>query len=228
MDSLPINGLDLAAVIILLLSGALAFMRGFVHEVLSVAAWIGGILAVIYGVPQFRHLTSEFIPNDLIADIITGVVIFLIVLVILSILTKMLSKSIQASALNNLDRSLGFVFGLLRGAVILAAALLILDWIVDTGERPSWVQSAKTLPVIEGAADFMRNLAPESFKAAEDTAKEASETARDAMELKETFDKLTQPPPGSDPDAPKSPDGAYEDSERSGMDRLFQTNQDDK
>lgn len=228
MDNFPINGLDLAVVIILLLSGILAFTRGFVHEVLSVAAWIGGVLAVVYGVPQFSYLASQFIPNDLIADIATGVIIFLIVLVILSILTKMLSKSIQASALNNLDRSLGFVYGLVRGVVIFAAGLLITDWIVDSGERPGWVTSAKTLPVIEGTADFMRDLAPESFKAAEDTAKEASDTARDAMELKETFDKLTQPPPGSDPDAPKTPDGAYGNNERNSMDRLFQTNQDDK
>lgn len=227
MESFPISGLDLAVVIVLLISAVLAFMRGFVHEVLSVAAWIGGILSVVYGVPELRHIARGFIANDLIADIATSVVIFLSVLVVLSILTKMLSQSIQASALNNLDRSLGFVFGLLRGAVILAAALLILDWIIDTGERPDWVQSAKTLPVIEGTADFLQSLAPESFMAAEDAAKEASETAKDAMELKETFDKLTQPPPGSDPDAPQTPDGAYQQDQRNSMDRLFQTNQDD-
>ena len=228
MDAIPINGLDLAVIIILLLSGILAFIRGFVHEVLSVAAWIGGGLAVVYGVPQLGYLASQFIPNDLIADIATGVFIFLIVLIALSVLTKMLSKSIQASALNNLDRSLGFIYGLMRGVVIFAAGLLITDWVVDSGERPSWVMSAKTLPVIEGTADFMRDLDPESFKVAEDTAKEASDAARDAMELKETFDKLTQPPPGRDPDAPKTPDGAYRDNERNSMDRLFQTNQDDK
>jgi membrane protein required for colicin V production len=220
MESIPISGLDLVVVIVLLVSAILAFMRGFVHEVLSVAAWIGGILAIVYGVPELRHIARGYIANDLIADIITSVVIFLIVLIVLSILTKMLSKSIQASALTNLDRSLGFVFGLLRGAVILAAALLILDWIIDTGERPDWVRSAKTLPVIEGTADFMQSLAPESFMAAEDAAK-------DAMELKETFDKLTQPPPGSDPDAPTTPDGAYEQDQRRSMDRLFQTNQND-
>jgi membrane protein required for colicin V production len=227
MESIPISGLDLVVVIVLLVSAILAFMRGFVHEVLSVAAWIGGILAIVYGVPELRHIARGYIANDLIADIITSVVIFLIVLIVLSILTKMLSKSIQASALTNLDRSLGFVFGLLRGAVILAAALLILDWIIDTGERPDWVRSAKTLPVIEGTADFMQSLAPESFMAAEDAAKEASDTAKDAMELKETFDKLTQPPPGSDPDAPTTPDGAYEQDQRRSMDRLFQTNQND-
>ena len=118
MDSFPINGLDLAVLVILLLSALLAFMRGFVHEVLSVAAWIGAIFAVIYGLPELRHLARDTIPNSLIADSTTGVIIFLAVLVFLSMLTKILSKSIQASALNNLDRSLGFIYGLVRGAVI--------------------------------------------------------------------------------------------------------------
>ena len=54
-----------------------------------------------------------------------------------------------------------------------------------------------------------------------------SSSAKEAIELKETFDKLTQPPPGPDPDAETQPDGAYDDSVRGGMDRLFETNQDD-
>ena len=228
MESIPINGLDLAVIVILLLSAVLAFMRGFVHEVLSVAAWIGGIFAVIYGVPELRYIARDMVPNELIADSITGVVIFLAVLVVLSILTKILSKSIQASALNNLDRSLGFVYGLVRGAVIFAAVLIIIDWVVSDAPRPQWVQSARTLPVIEVTADVIRSVLPETFMAAEDAAKEASETAKEALELKETFDKLTQPPPGPNPDADAPPDGAYEEDKRGGMDRLFETNQDDE
>lgn len=227
MDALPISGLDLAVIIILLLSAILAFTRGFVHEVLSVTAWVGAIFAVIYGLPELRHFARGMIPNELIADSAAGIVIFLVVLVVLSILTKMLSKTIQASALNNLDRSLGFVYGLVRGAAILAALLIITDWVVAGEPRPDWVRSAKTLPIIESTADIIRDLLPETFMAVEDTVKDASETTREALELKETFDKLTQPPPGSDPNAPKTPDGAYEDNIRQGMDRLFQTNQDD-
>lgn len=228
MEDFPISGIDIAVIVILLLSAILAFSRGFVHEVLSVTAWVGAIFAVIYGLPELRHFARDMIPNELIADVAAGIVIFLVVLVILSILTKMLSKSIQASALNNLDRSLGFVYGLVRGAVILAALLIIIDWVVAGEPRPDWVQSGKTLPIIESTADIIRDLLPESFMAVEDTVKDASESTREAMEFKETFDKLTQPPPGSDPDAPKKPDGAYEDNIRQGMDRLFQTNQDDQ
>ena len=225
MDSLPINGLDLAVLIILLLSALLAFMRGFVHEVLSVTAWVGAIFAVIYGLPELRHIARNTIPNPLIADSITGVMIFLTVLVILSMLTKILSKSIQASALNNLDRSLGFVYGLGRGAVIFAAVLIIIDWAVNDTPRPDWVQSAKTLPVIEGTADVIRSVLPEAFMTAEDTAKETTDAIKEAIELKETFDKMTQPPPGLDPKAEVEPDGAYDQDVRGGMDRLFQTNQ---
>ncbi len=227
MESFPINGLDLAVLIILLLSGLLAFMRGFVHEILSVAAWVGAIFAVIYGIPELRHIARGMVPNELIADSATGVVIFLGVLVVLSVLTKILSKSIQASALNNLDRSLGFVYGLVRGAVIFAAVLIIIDWVVNEAPRPEWVRSAKTLPVIEVTADVIRSVLPETFMAVEDAAKEASDSAREAIELKETFDKLTQPPPGPDPDAETQPDGAYDEDVRGGMNRLFETNQDD-
>ena len=227
MDSFHINGLDLAVGIILLLSAIFAFLRGFVHEVLSVTAWIGAIFAVIYGVPELRPFVRAQISNEIVADSVVGVVIFLTVLTILSIVTKILSKSIQSSALNNLDRSLGFVYGLARGAVIFAAVLIIIDWVVAEGIRPNWLRAAKTLPAIELTADLIRDILPETFMAAKDAAKEASDTAREAMELRETFEKLAQPPPGVDSDAIESPEGAYEDDIRRNMYRLFQTNQDD-
>ena len=224
---MPVNGLDLAVIIILLLSAILAFLRGFVHEVLSIAAWVVAVFAVVYGLPIGQPLARDLIPNTLFADIAAAVIIFLVTLVICSILTKMMAKTIQASALNNLDRSLGFVFGLARGLLIFGAVLIVLDWVYNDDARPDWVESAKTLPVIEATSDLMMDLMPEGFMAAEDAAKEASESAREALELKETLDRLTQPPPGNDPDADASPDGAYEQDERSNMDRLFQTNQDD-
>lgn len=225
---MPVNGLDLAVIVILLLSAILAFLRGFVHEVLSIAAWVIAVFAVIYGLPLAQPIARDLIPNTLFADIAAAVVIFLVALVICSILTKMMAKTIQASALNNLDRSLGFVFGLARGLVIFGAILIVLDWIYEEDIRPHWVESAKTLPVIEATSDLIVDLMPEGFMAAEDAAKEASESAREALELKETLDLLTQPPPGNDTPTDPSSDGAYEQDERSNMDRLFQTKQDDQ
>lgn len=225
MDSLPINGLDLAVIVVLLISALLAFMRGFVHEVLSIGAWIGAGLIALYGVPYAQPIARKTIPLDWAADAAAAAVLFLGALLILSLLTHALSKTVQASALNNLDRALGFLFGLARAAVILSVLLIAADWLMDKASRPQWMQKAKTLPALEAGADVLKDIVPDSFMAAEDAAKEAAGTAKDALEMKQTLDRLTQPAPA---EAPK-PEGkadqkpGYDNKERQDMERLLQS-----
>lgn len=228
MDAIPINGLDLAVIVVLLVSALLAFMRGFVHEVLSIGAWVGAALAALYGLPLAQPLARKTIPIDWAADAAAVVVLFLIALLALSFVTSALSKTVQASALNNLDRSLGFVFGLARAAVILSILLIAADWLMDKSARPDWMQKAKTLPAIELGSDVMKDLLPDSFMAAEDAAKEAAGSAKDALELKQTLDRLTAPTPSADPaqggeKAGPAPKPAYDDKERRDMERLLQS-----
>jgi membrane protein required for colicin V production len=226
MDQLPINGLDLAVGIILLISALLAFMRGFVHEVLSIAAWVGASLAAVRGLPFARPIARGIIPIDWAADAAAAVLIFLAVLLALSILTNAIARSIQKSALNNLDRSLGFVFGLLRALVILGIGLIITDWLTNSG-RPQWMARAKTLPIIELAADGLKSILPPSFMAAGDAAKDGAAKINKAIEAKETLDRLNMPalavPDTADKNA-KSESG-YQDKERRDMERLIQTNE---
>jgi len=229
MDALPINALDLAVIVALLVSALLAFMRGFVHEVLSIGAWVGAALAALYGLPLAQPLARKTIPIDWAADAAAVVVLFLIALLALSFATNALSKTVQASALNNLDRSLGFVFGLARAAVILSILLIAADWLMDKSARPDWMQKAKTLPAIELGADVLKDLLPDSFMAAEDAAKEAAGTAKDALELKQTLDRLTAPTPTADPgrtgedQAGAADKPAYDNKERRDMERLLQS-----
>ena len=49
MLSVPLTLMDLVVIAILLISGALAFFRGFVHEVLSIGGWVGSGFAAWYG-----------------------------------------------------------------------------------------------------------------------------------------------------------------------------------
>jgi len=222
MDAIPINGLDLTVIIVLLISGLLAFMRGFVHEILSIGAWVGAALAALYGMPYAQPTARGLIPFDWAADAAAFVVIFLVVLFALSIITNMMSKTIQASALNNLDRSLGFVFGLIRAGVILGVLLIISDWLMTADSRPDWMRRAKTLPVIEAVADGLRRLVPDTFMAAEDAAKDAAGKAQEALELKRQYDRLTAPATGPD-QAPAEKPG-YQDSERRQLERLMENN----
>ncbi len=73
-----------------------------------------------YEWPKF-DLDSLF---DIVADFGTGIVIFVLSLVILSLMSRRISKKVKESPLNAVDRSLGFLFGLLRGALIVCIAYI--------------------------------------------------------------------------------------------------------
>lgn len=224
MQGLPVNGLDLAVGAILLISALIAFIRGFVHEVLSIAAWIGAVAAVIYGFEFVQPHARGLIPINWAADATAAVVIFLVVLLILSIATHAVARAIQKSALNNLDRSLGFVFGIARAVVILAVGLIITDWLTER-ERPRWIQTAKTLPVIEMAAEGLISVLPPSFMPPALTPRPAALIrAEEAISNAEALERLNRPAAAGAPAAKeKSAEAGYQNQERRDIERLMES-----
>jgi membrane protein required for colicin V production len=197
MGHLPISGLDIAVGAVLLVSALLALMRGFVQETLSIAAWAGAAFGAIYGLPYARPTARRLIPLDWAADAAAAVVLFLAILFTLSLVINMLAGRVKRSGFNPLDRSLGFVFGLVRGAVILCVGLIITDWLVTPDRRPDWMRAAKSLPMMEFGAGALKGLLPRSFQHAGDAAKDAAAKLEEAAETRRTLERLTQPEPRS-------------------------------
>lgn len=221
MQGLPVNGLDLAVGAILLISALIAFIRGFVHEVLSIAAWVGAVAAVIYGFSFVQPYARDLIPITWAADAATGAGIFLLVLLVLSIATHAVARAIQKSALNNLDRSLGFVFGIARAIVILAVGLVITDWLTER-ERPRWIETAKTLPVIEMAAEGLISVLPSSFLPPVLAPKPAALIkAEEAIHTAKTLERLNRPAPSDGKE--KTSDAGYQNRERRDIERLMES-----
>ena len=164
MEAPPINVTDVVIALVILISGLFALFRGFVHELLAVVSWVGAGVATLYGFPYLQPRVRELITVPLIADMAAGVAIFLIVLIVLSILTRILSHRIRNSALGPLDRSLGLIFGFLRGAVLVCVAWLIFAWLLPREDHPEWVTQAKLRPLVARGSVLLVGLLPERLR----------------------------------------------------------------
>src|SRR5262249_11316035 len=129
---------------------------------LSIGAWVAAVLATIYGFPHLREFARTYIKAQLLADAITGVTIFIVTLVVCAAISHALARNVRGSGFGALDRSLGFLFGLLRGAVLVCLAYLLMLWAVPKPEdRPDMLKQAKSLPLVAEGAGFLRDLLPQ-------------------------------------------------------------------
>ena len=225
MDTFPINPADLAVIVVLLLAALLAFTRGMVAEVLSVAAWVGAALITLNALPHVLPIAQTYIHVEMAAYAASAVALFVVSLVVLTILGRVVSRGVQNSGLSALDRSLGFVFGLLKGAILASVAYLFFAWLVpNPAEHPAWLQSAKTRPMLVSGAAMIYEVMPESLrKDGLGQMDMARERARQAVEAKEALDRLSTPVPG----APKTggasqSDTGYKGRDRGDLERLIQ------
>lgn len=219
--------IDILVIGTLLISGAFAYARGFVHEILSIAAWVGAAMATMYGTPVLKNFTYQFIQDPFIAALVTGILIFIGTLIILSITTRRISRGVKDSALGALDRALGFLFGLLRGAIIVSLAWLLYAWFVPEDERPEWVYTARTMGMVIEGANVLKSFVPVSYQDQNGEAPEGK-TPNGAPQGS-TKDKIQKLFNDAITPVPKAPEGSksdgYGNKERSQMDRLFETSQ---
>ncbi len=224
MDNLPFSAADISVVVILLVSAVLAYARGFVHEVLAVMAWIGTAFATIYALPYLQPLVHgllepepgllfELVPLGAVVDSAMGVAVFVVTLVTLSAISRAISRRIRESTLNPLDRSLGFLFGVLRGALLVALAYIPMEWVWPPPDQPEWLSSARSRPLVVTGADLLKSLV------SAEAAAEAAGAAGDAKEATDFLRDLMAPvPKGPSPTAP----GGYGAKERRRLENLIE------
>ncbi|MSP83061.1 MAG: CvpA family protein [Alphaproteobacteria bacterium] len=225
MADLPINLLDLIVLGVLVLSAVLAFARGFTREVFAVASWAaaGGATWALFQLNPVEPFWRAWVQPDDLADAIAGLVVFLIVLVIATLIARTIAHAIARSALGPLDRSLGFVFGLARGAFIACLAYLVMEHLMPAEERPPWIATAKSTPLLTKGSSWLLGFAPEEFREqAVEGVDSAAEEARKAAEAKKLFDELASPPPATQGDAGAEGDVGYKNADRKELERLFE------
>lgn len=221
MDNFPLTVFDGGVLLILLLSGLLAFARGFVHEVLAVAAWIGAIAVVIASYPHVQPLARQYIEVPLLADVAAAASVFVVSVIVLSLISGAVARRVRGSSLGALDRSLGFVFGLARGALIVCVAYVGLSWLVPASEQPEWMTAAKTRPLVASGAEWLVTFLPETkAEAALNRVRDSRGTSK-LLETERIVRDMMEPKPTRADAAANGERDGYRPSERRELERLL-------
>lgn len=222
------NALDIGVVVVILLSGLLAFARGFVKEALSVGAWIGAAFAALYGMGYVSPIAERFLPKGPVAEAAAAIVVFLVALILLSFVTSAVSSRVKESALSAVDRTLGLIFGLVRGVVLVCLGYIALSWALPPDhQRPAWIAEARTLPILANGADRLRMLVPTAYR--EKAAATASDTRRAAEQVKEAagaMGALSTPRQHTGPGHGPAP--VYTPDDQRDLNRLIQQQQEQR
>ena len=134
---------DIIILIVVLLSAVIGLVRGLVKEVVSLVVWLA---AFIIAMAFATTVADEIVSADLdprVRVVIGFAIVFVIVLIAGGLVQWLLSKLIQSTGLSGTDRFLGFLFGSIRGAVVVIVALIAVrpfveadDWWAESELRP--------------------------------------------------------------------------------------------
>jgi len=156
-----VNWVDWIVIGVVALSAVLAFMRGFVREVLGIGAWIGAGFFAVWAAPFVTERFIHWVGPDYGRFAALGAMFLLIVL---SVVSGIIGGIVRMSVLGGVDRTLGMVFGLLRGAALIAFAYIAAGWVVTTDQWPAAVRHARTLPFAYQAAELGVGLLPAPYR----------------------------------------------------------------
>jgi membrane protein required for colicin V production len=158
---MPITILDLVLLAVMLISGLLAMVRGFMREILSIAAWGAAALVTLYSYSKLLPTAKTYFNSDTIASVAVVAGVFIGTLIIVSVITVRISDMILDSRIGALDRTLGFLFGLARGLLIVVVAYEFFTWLVPDKQRPDWVVAAKSRTMLDSTGEWLKGLLPD-------------------------------------------------------------------
>jgi membrane protein required for colicin V production len=202
MGQLSVTAIDILVVVVILVSAGYAAYRGLVHETFTIIEWVAAGYVALRFTPLFQPLLRDYISPAWLEWIAVFVGTFLIVFIPLSIMSHRISEHVKKSEIGPIDRTLGFVFGVGRGLVIVGFAYLAFAALVPARDHPDALTKARLFPLIRNTSEVLRSLTPQ-----EGNGTAQADAPADAKA------------PTPQPTAAK----AYGADDRSALDRLFET-----
>lgn len=196
--------LDGVVLAVVLISALLAMFRGFVREVLSIAAWVAAAILAYLFYDDLTPYIGQYVDSRSVAVGLAAAAVFLVSLIVVSLITMKISDFVMDSPVGALDRLLGFIFGAARGLLLVVVAVIFFNWLVDAANRPQWVTTAVSYPQLSKWGEDLLNVIPDDPEGA----------------IRGAFDDGAEPTGPAEPAGPAGPQ-PLEPNEQDQLDQLL-------
>jgi len=152
------TALDVFVFLLLIGGGAVGFVRGFVHEVISILAWIVGIAMLkLFHTQLWSGLENTFHTNPAAGAVLAFAILFIPSFVLVKLVARSLGgRTRRSRMLGPFDRVLGGGFGLLKGLLGATLFFLLANLATDMvygpqADRPGWMTKSRTYPLLNAS-----------------------------------------------------------------------------
>lgn len=208
--------LDYIYVGVVLASTIWAFFRGGVFETVATLSWVVAAIAARFASPWLDKLLQSWF--DLSAStvgtlIASYFIVFFVILMLVGFFNQKLRDKIHASMMKVTDRTLGIIFGIIRGIVVMGIVYWVALWYYsDAPFLPHWLETARTRPIMQYTAEKLDEWfvpgAPNKLLARDRAA---------SIESAKIFENLIKPAVSAGKDVADEPETGYKSSERTAL-----------
>ena len=150
------TGFDYIVLLIVGIAAVGGFLRGFLQEVLSLAAWVLAAFAIRFLHTPLTTALQEYIGSHITTSLLSFTLLLLIPYAAMKVIANNVGTASRGSVLGPVDRVLGFGFGALKGMVIvvIAFSLLVLGYDTVWGfkGRPTWISTARSYELVDASS----------------------------------------------------------------------------
>jgi membrane protein required for colicin V production len=195
-----LNWADYIIIGLVALSAFIGLIRGFVREALSILAWVVALAVAFYFAPLAAGYLEPYITTPSLRQGAAFAGLFTATLLLAAMVNFLLAKLVDKTGIKGTDRFLGLLFGIARGALVVA--LLVLAASLTPFPNDPWWGESRLLPYFEDMAVWLTGFLPEDM--ADSFSFEAIPPAADSPPPAPVPGEPAAPPPAEPQPAPEA------------------------
>ena len=193
-----------------------AFFRGGVYETVATLSWVVAAVAARFASPWLDKLLQSWfeLSSSTVGTLIASYfIVFFVILMLVGFFNQKLRDRIHDSMMKVTDRTLGIIFGIVRGIVVMGIVYWVSLWYYsDAPVLPRWLETARTRPIMQYTAEKLDQWfvpgAPNKLLARDRAA---------SIESMKIFQNLINPAVSSNKETDEVAETGYKSSERTAL-----------